>query len=336
MKNRRVEVTQQQEDDLRRRGSAGRARLVLAGFIVLVAYSAVATAGTTGGATATAIPTGNLVQNPGAEASPGAVDGAATFRPAGWATTGSLSVWVYATAESDRPTKAFAATIGGGTNMFFGGTPSIPGTPTASQRIDVSGAAAEIDAGGVGATLAAFIGGYAASADLLTVTARFVDVAGAPLGSVRIGPVTPDARKRLTVLIKRSALANVPKGTRSIDVVIAVTSDNNGANGVFADNISLTLGKVSTTPPTTGNATLVAVCSGTTLVATVRPAKGSTVKSVTFLVNSKVVVVDKKAPFTARSATGTLPARLKVAARVKQAGKTVTLTKTLRRCKGTA
>lgn len=326
-------ATQRLENDARKRKGPGRARLALVPLFVLVAWSAAATAGTTRGAEATAIPAGNLVVNPGAEDSPGAVDGAVTFRPAGWATTGSLSVWAYAAAESDRPTKAFAATIGGGVNMFFGGTPAIPGTPTASQRIDVSGAAAEIDAGQVGATLTAFIGGYTVSEDLATVTARFLDAAGAELGRVQIGPVNRDDRKRLTVLLKRTGQANLPPNTRSIGVVIAVTSDNNGSNGVFVDNISLTLGKATVvTPPAAAKPTLVVACKAKTLVATVSPAKGSTVTSVTFLVNGKAAAIDKKAPFTARIGTAGLPAQVKVTARVKAGGKTTTLTKSIKRC----
>ena len=54
--------------------------------------------------------------------------------------------------------------------------------------------------------------------------------------------------------------------------------------------------------------------------------------SVTFLVNGKAVAIDKKAPFIARIGTKGLPARLKVTARVKQAGKTVVLTKARKRC----
>jgi len=56
-------------------------------------------------------------------------------------------------------------------------------THTATQTIDPSGAATEIDAGQVGATFAAFIGGYTASEDLATVTAKFLNAAGAELGT---------------------------------------------------------------------------------------------------------------------------------------------------------
>jgi hypothetical protein len=276
-----------------------------------------------------AIPGGNLVQNPGAEASPGVATD--TVTPiAGWTTTGAMTAWTYG-ALGDRPDKAFAASIGGGTSFFSGGPGGVAGTPTASQAIDVSAAAVEIDAGGVAATLRAFIGGYTVSEDLLRIDAAFLDGSGARLGGIRIGPVNREDRKRLTTLLERSTTGNLPKGTRRIDVVISVAVDNNGKNQAYADNISLTLGKASKAPAT-GKATLSVACSGKTLVASVRPAKGSAVRSVTFLVNGKPVAIDKKAPFTARIGTRGLPASLKVAARVKRAGKTVTLTKSTARC----
>jgi hypothetical protein len=278
------------------------------------------------------VPTGNLVVNPGAEDSPGTAV-ATVVKPIGWTTTGNLSTWTYAERESDKPTQAFSATIGGGTNFFAGGPGDNSGkqsTHTASQTIDVSGAATEIDASQVGATLTAFIGAYTVDNDLATVTARFLDAAGAELSSVRVGPVSIEDRKRLTVLLKRTAQANLPPNTRSIAVVITVTANGNGAHHAYIDNISLTLGKaivVAIPKPT-----LVVACKAKTVTATVRPAKGSKVTSVTFLVGSKAVAIDKKAPFTARIGTAGLPARLKVSARVKADGKTITLTKSIARC----
>jgi hypothetical protein len=282
------------------------------------------------GATTSAIPSGNLVKNPGAEESAGTIYDI-VVAPAGWTTTGALSAWTYG-ALGDRPDKAFAASIGGGASFFSGGPGGIAGVPTASQTIDVSGAAVEIDAGEVAATLSALIGGYTVSEDLARVDALFYDAAGTRLGDVHIGPVNRDDRKRLTVLLPRSATAAVPKHTRRIDVVISVAVDNNGKNQAYVDNISLSLAKASPAAPTTTTATLAAACSGKTLVVTVRPAAGSKVTSVTFLVNGKAVAIDKKAPFTARIGTSRLAAQLKVTARVRAAGKTVALTKTIRRC----
>lgn len=278
-----------------------------------------------------AIPGGNLITNPGAEASPGVATD--TVVPiAGWATTGAMTAWTYG-ALGDRPDKAFAASIGGGASFFSGGPGGVAGTPTASQAIDVSGAAAEIDAGGVAATLKALIGGYTVSEDLLRIEAVFLGDSGTRLGGAQIGPVNREERNRLTTLLERSKTANVPKGTRRINVVMSVAVDNNGKNQAYADNLSLTLGKASTQPPpTAGKATLSVACSGKTLVAKVRPASGTKVSSVTFLVNGRAVAIDKKAPFTARINTAGLPAQLKVSARVKQGSKTVVLTKVRKRC----
>ncbi len=301
------------------------------GVLVLAIVSALLVAAPLA-ARSTAIPPGNLVQNPGAEDSPG-TDVPTVVKPVGWVTTGNLSTWTYAPAEGDKPTKAFAATIDGGKNFFAGGPGDNSGkqtTHTATQTIDVSGAATEIDAGQVGATLTAFLGAYTVALDRATVTARFLDAAGAEIGSVRVGPVSIDDRKRLTVLLKRTAQANLPPKTRSMAVVITVVADGNGAHHAYVDNISLTLGKA--TVVTAAKPTLAVSCKGKKLVATVRPAKGSKVTSVTFLVYGKAVGIDKKAPFTARIGTTGLAARLKVTARVKAAGKTTALTKSIARC----
>jgi hypothetical protein len=312
-----------------------RAHTVVAGGVLTLAIAAALLVAAPLAAHSSAIPPGNLVQNPGAEDSPG-TDVATVVKPTGWVTTGNLSAWTYAPAEGDKPTKAFAATIGGGKNFFAGGPGDNSGkqtTHTATQTIDVSGAATEIDAGQAGATLTAFIGAYTVAKDIATVTARFLDAAGTQIGSVRVGPVSIDDRKRLTVLLKRTAQANLPPKTRSMAVVITVTADGNGAHHAYVDNISLTLGKAAT--PAAGKPTLTASCSGKTLVAKVKPAPGSPVTSVTFHVNGKKVVTDKKAPFTVRLATSGLPASLRVGARVLASGKTVALTKTIRRCGST-
>jgi hypothetical protein len=280
-------------------------------------------------ARSTAIPAGNLVQNPGAEDSPGS-DVATVVKPVGWVTTGNLSVWTYAPTESDKPTKAFAATIGGGKNFFAGGPGDNSGkqtTHTAAQTIDVASAVTEIDAGQVGATLSAYIGGYVVTEDLATVTARFLNAAGAQLGSVRVGPVTNDDRKRLTVLLKRTALANLPPLTRSIEVVITVTAGGNGANHAFIDNISLTLGKAFVAKPT-----LVVTCKTKKISATVKPDKRFAVTAVTFLLNGKAKATDKKAPFAAKFGTAGLPAQVRVGARVTSGTQVATLTKSIKRC----
>ena len=283
------------------------------------------------GAGTRAVPGGNLVKNPGAEDSPGvATDTVVAI--AKWATSGPMTAWTYG-ALGDRPDKAFAATINGGANFFSGGPGGIPGTPVASQTIDVSAAAIEIDASEVAATLTAYIGGYTVSEDVAQVDAVFYDAAVTRLGSVRIGPVNRDDRNRQTTLLLRSKSANLPKLTRRIDVVISVTTDDNGKHHAYVDNVSLTLGKATAPPPPPANKpTLVVTCAAKKIVATVKPAKGTAVTSVTFLLNGKPAAIDKKAPFTAKFGTAGLPAQVRVGARVKAGGTTVTLTKTIKRC----
>jgi hypothetical protein len=303
---------------------------VVAGGLLLVAPL---------GARSTAVPAGNLVQNPGAEESPGAADDT-VVKPAAWTTTGALSNWQYSARETDRPTQAFSATIGGGSNFFSGGPGGVTGQPTATQIIDVSTAATEIDTDKVAATLSAMIGGYTVSEDLATVTARFLDGAGTTLSDVTIGPVTRSDRNQLTVLLKRAAQANIPKGTRKIAVVIAVKTDNNGKNQAYVDNISLTLNKavapspITPTPTTTPapSPTLTVTCKAGLLTATLHPNRGSIVSSVTFRANGRKFGLDTKPPFAARTRTTGLGQTVRIVARAKIPGKYITLAKSIRRC----
>ena len=89
-----------------------------------------------------AVPTGNLVVNPGAES-----DG-------GWTFEGNFTTLPYSD-DLGFPTPAQSASWGGGANFFAGG----PDTPAsaATQNVDVGAAAAEIDAGRVTLALSALI-----------------------------------------------------------------------------------------------------------------------------------------------------------------------------------
>jgi len=282
-------------------------------------------------ARSSALPAGNLVQNPGGEADQPPTDTNAVVPPQGWTTTGTFTAIRYG--SPDFLTTAFAAQIGGGNNLLTGGK-NAP-LSTATQLIDVSAAAADIDAGGVQAKLSAYLGGYLSQKDAAMVDVTFLSATDAALGSVRVGPVTPADRQSKTTLLLRSATAAVPKGTTKIKVVLTSTRADGTYNDGYMDNISLELGTAPPPPPppAAGKPKLVAACSGKTLVATVRPAAGSKVTSVTFLVNGKVVLVDSKAPFTLRAKQKTgHPAHLKVTARVRAGGKTTVLTKTVRPC----
>ena len=113
-----------------------------------------------------AVPSGNLLVNPGAEAGPGAPDDSQAVAPPGWNVESTFTAVQYG-ASGGFPTAADGAALGGGANFFAGG----PGgaTSAATQVVDVSAAASEIDAGKVGATLGAALGGYASQTDHGTV-----------------------------------------------------------------------------------------------------------------------------------------------------------------------
>src|SRR6478752_6985677 len=116
------------------------------------------------------LPAGNLVVNPGAEAAPGATDSGTQVALPGWTVTGSLTAVAYGTPAF--LTAEDATRLGGGKNFFAGGPDG--DANTASQLINVSGAAPEIEKGVTG-TLSALIGGYASQDDSATVSAQPLD-----------------------------------------------------------------------------------------------------------------------------------------------------------------
>jgi hypothetical protein len=185
-----------------------------------------------------AIPTGNLLVNPGAEAGPGATDASTIAAPPGWTVESTFTAVAYG--APDFPTAADATALGGGANFFAGG----PGgaTSAATQVVDVSGAAAEIDAGKVAATLGAQLGGYSSQTDRATVTATFLTPENNATGSVTLPPVTATDRNSVTGLIARTASGAVPLGTRKISVRIDATRDAGSYNDGYIDNVSLVLG----------------------------------------------------------------------------------------------
>jgi hypothetical protein len=204
----------------------------LAAATTVTALLLVAPAGAT-------VPGGNLVVNPGADAGPGATDASSIVAPPGWAVESTFTAMAYGT--TDFPTTADAARLGGGANFFAGG----PGgaTSAATQTIDVSVAAPEIDAGKVDATLGALLGGWSSQTDHATVTATFLSAAGGSLGAVSLPTVTPTDRASQTTLLPRSASAAVPSGARAISVRIDAIRGEGSYNDGYIDNVSLVLGR---------------------------------------------------------------------------------------------
>ncbi len=136
---------------------------------------------------AAALPPGNLLANPGAEAGPGAPDDATIDPPPGWTAVGDVTAVQYG-AAGGFPATGDSSALGGGANFFAGGPDG--DANAATQTVDVSGAAAEIDGGGVTATVSGDFGGYAGQDDNATLTATYLSADGAPLGTL----VSPRSR----------------------------------------------------------------------------------------------------------------------------------------------
>jgi hypothetical protein len=220
----------------------------------LVAVLVVGWLGACGGAARAAVPAGNLILNGGAESGTGSSDQSTTAPVPipGWTTTTNITEHTYDPAGSTEfPDVNVSATIGGGSQFFAGGPANGAGNTveTATQVVDVSTAATEIDAGGVTATLSADLGGFATQGDNAAVTAAFLGSASEQLGTLTIGPVTAADRNNTTQMLPRNATGTVPPGTRTISVVLTATKTDGSYNDAYADNLSLTLAGSSTSPP---------------------------------------------------------------------------------------
>jgi hypothetical protein len=284
----------------------------------------------------TVVPAGNLVKNPGAEGNAGATAIFDYRKPAGWVTEGTnsgkgevgekgITVVQYQRAYM---TPDFAAAIGGGKNFFAGGQDVSPSTAT--QMIDVSRAAAEIDSGGVKACMSAYLGGFRDEADTARVDLEFLSADGVTLGQLRIGPVTRGQRKSQTTLLRRAAQRAVPADTRQLKVVLTAESPERGNNFGFADNISVGFTNGSCDP------VLTVKCVNKALVATVTPSTAHKVQRVRFAVKGgkrTKQVNDARAPYSARFPMTGFTGRLAVTATVTHAGSgTAVLKKASKRC----
>lgn len=219
----------------------------------LVAVLAAGWLGAFGSAAPAAVPSGNLIVNGNAETGTGSSDSSTTAPVPipGWATTPNITEHTYDPAGSGAfPDVNASAAIGGGNQFFAGGPDNTTDNTveTATQNVDVSAAATEIDAGTVTATLSADLGGFSTQGDNAAVTATFLSSAGGQLGTLTIGPVTAADRNNTTQLLRRSASGTVPPGTRTVRVVLTATKTDGSYNDAYADNLSLTLGGSSGSP----------------------------------------------------------------------------------------
>jgi len=185
--------------------------------------------------------TGNLLRNGGAEEGAAATDKASARPVIGWATMPSFTPVAYGTPAV--PSTAEAARIGGGAALFAGG-PNTPGS-MAIQDVDVSGHGADIDAGRASVTLSGQLGGMGTQDDEPTLAARFLDDGFDFLGGIAIAPVGPTDRGGQTGFVARSVSAQLPAGTRAVEVVASTTRAEGTYDDAYLDNLALELNVAS-------------------------------------------------------------------------------------------
>ena len=191
---------------------------------------------------------GNLLANPGAEQGTPAEDDTSSPAPPRWRRTGGFTSVRYGTVVGlvAFPTLDAASLLAAG-HAFFAGGPS--GAATATQVVDVSGWAPEIDGrAGVTMRLSALLGGYRLSDDRAVVSAHYRGPSGSRLGGFSLDAVTAAERGNATMLMTRLASAPVPRLTRSVAVTVRSGAPGGSYNDAYADDIAL----VPHVPPLAG------------------------------------------------------------------------------------
>jgi hypothetical protein len=182
---------------------------------------------------------GNLLANPGAEQGSPAADDRASPAPPNWRRSGGFTSVRYGTVVGlvAFPSLDAASALGAG-DAFFAGGPS--GAASATQVIDVSGWAPEIDARvGVRMRLSALLGGFRESNDRAVVTARFRGPSGARLGGFSLDTVTAAERANATMLTARIGSRRVPRLTRAIAVTVRAGPPGGTYNDAYVDDVAL-------------------------------------------------------------------------------------------------
>lgn len=180
----------------------------------------------------------NLLANPDAEAGPASENGYASVPVPGWETNGGFTVVAY-TAGGGFPVASDPCPANRGMGFFAGGPSGSPAS--ASQFIDISAAAAEVDQGRVTCVLSGFLGGYATQNDRAVLVASFLGTTSNMLGSVAIGPVTAEDREGQTGMFYRRSTALLASGTRYVTVLLQMSRWDGSYNDGYADNLSLVM-----------------------------------------------------------------------------------------------
>ncbi len=206
----------------------------------------------------------NLLVNGGAELGDPSLSGYSSVTIPGWTVTGTPTVIKYGTLRQlplglSTPGPTLPAFFGfpgvnneppGAGAQFFGG--GNVATSTISQTVNLSGAATEIDTGGVPYDLSADLGGALIDPSAASVTVNFLNAGDVSVGTGKLAPVTALGRLFQTELLPENTAGTIPVDTTSAQVTVTFTDKNpllGNYNNAYADNISLTVGAPLSAPP---------------------------------------------------------------------------------------
>jgi len=217
------------------------------------------------GPAAAALPTGNLLANPGAEDGPGAADSTQAFVPRSWQASPGYPLVPTAVrygAPGGFLTAAQGLAFNGGSNFFAGGPCSAATNPDACssdddsepyrvrgvyQFIDIpADAVPDVQSGHVIATVTGCLGGYGSQDDTVDLREDFTTAGGIgfqdPGFADSLGPSAAD-RDGQTKLMPRSASAPLDKAAQRIEVSLNFVRRSGAGtySDGYADNIGLWL-----------------------------------------------------------------------------------------------
>lgn len=185
----------------------------------------------------------NAIVNGDAESDVGSSDGFTIVSPTGWTSSALLTVVKY-DVGGGFPTSGDPGPAQRGLNFFAGGEGA--SVSTATQSLDLSNIADDIDTGMVSFELHGDFGGFASQSDNAELAITFLDGLGQVLRPTQsIGGVTPADRGNATGFLPRGFGDVAPVGARTANLTLTLTRLAGSYNDGYADNLTL----VFTAPP---------------------------------------------------------------------------------------
>jgi hypothetical protein len=174
------------------------------------------------------VPPGNLLGDGGAE------------QGGAWAFSGGFARERYGAFPF--PSTAAGAALGAGSSFFAGGTAGAPGPAgSATQLVDVTRLAPEIDLAAASASLSGLLGGYRDDADSGVMRVEFLDPEGDPITAAELDTPAASERANVTTLLPRARTVDVPPLARTILVRLQASLARGTYSDAYFDNIALTV-----------------------------------------------------------------------------------------------